>query len=213
MNFVRMQSSPIFSGKGSLYLICDGEACATRGIGREDFTKGAIAGGTRIMQYRHKNISVETYAAHLEPLAKLCHAAGVTLIVNDHAAVAEKFLLPLHLGQEDVLPAELRVPYGRSTHSPFELQTALEAEPPPDYLALGTMFPSPTKPEVGRARDWISMCLNRAEQPLVLIGGITLDNVRELPGGERIFYAVIGDAFRFGATPAGIEKYAKAWRS
>lgn len=206
-----MPTSQILSGDSKLYLICDGETCAARGISLADFVTGARNGGVKIIQYRHKGISAETYAQNLAPLVKIASAAGVSLIVNDHADVAEHLRLPLHLGQEDVLPDTLTVPYGRSTHSLAELEIALSARPAPDYIALGTMFPSGTKTDVATNRNLVEQYIRLTDLPLVLIGGITLDNARDLPHSERIFYAVIGDAFRFGATMEGIEKYAKAW--
>lgn len=206
-----MPTSQILSGDSKLYLICDGETCAARGISLADFVTGAISGGVKIIQYRHKGISAEAYAQNLAPLVKNASAAGVSVIVNDHAGVAEHLRLPLHLGQEDVLPDTLTVPYGRSTHSLSELETALSAHPSPDYIALGTMFPSGTKTGVATNRNLVEEYIRLTDLPLVLIGGITLDNARDLRQSERIFYAVIGDAFRFGATAAGIEKYARLW--
>lgn len=207
-----MRANSFFAQKGGLYLVCDGEACAAAGIRREDFIAGALSGGARIFQYRHKKISAGTYAEFLRPLADLCAEAGALLIVNDHAAVAENFRLPLHLGQEDTLPPQLSIPYGRSTHNFAELDTALAAKPSPAYVALGTMFASPTKPDVPQARGLVEEYLTRTPLPLVLIGGITLENTALLPQAGRIFYAIIGDAFRFGATSQGIREYVSRWR-
>lgn len=206
-----MPTSQILSGDSKLYLICDGETCAARGISLEDFVTGASTGGVKIIQYRHKGISAKAYAQKLAPLLQIASATGVSLIVNDHADVAEHLGLPLHLGQEDILPDTLTIPYGRSTHSLSELEIALSAHPSPDYIALGTMFPSGTKTDVATNRNLVEEYIRLADLPLVLIGGITIDNARDLTHSERIFYAVIGDAFRFGATVEGIEKYARLW--
>lgn len=206
-----MSTSQILSGHSKLYLICDGETCAARGISVTDFVSGATRGGAKTIQYRHKGISADAYAEQLAPLLKITAAAGARLIVNDHAEIAEELRLPLHLGQEDELPDTLTVPYGRSTHSLKELQIALSAKPAPDYIALGTMFQSGTKKDVATNRDLVAEYIRLTDLPLVLIGGITLDNVGELPHADRIFYAVIGDAFRLGATLAGIKRYVSHW--
>ena len=202
-----MHASGIFSNGPSLYLICDGGTCEKRGIHLTDFVTGATKGGCRTIQYRHKKISAREYETNLLPMIDICRSTGASLVVNDHAALAEKYALPLHLGQEDALPAALTVPYGRSTHGFAELALALKAEPSPAYIALGTMFPSPTKPEVATNRHLVADYLTRTSLPLVLIGGITLDNVHALPQSERIHYAVIGDALRFGANQEGITKF------
>lgn len=206
-----MQASPFTAPLTSLYLICDGESCARQGILLKDFIAGAVLGGAGLIQYRHKNISAAAYEENLVSLLEITKGTKATLLVNDHAAIAEKFSLPLHLGQGDVLPHETGVFYGRSTHNLEELAHALAAHPPPGYIALGTMFRSPTKPDIEPARPLVKAYLERTDLPLVLIGGITRDTVSELPQSPRIFYAVIGDAFRFGATRSGIEKYVALW--
>lgn len=206
-----MQASPFAAPPTSLYLICDGETCEKHGLPVENFLAAAVAGGAGLVQYRHKNIDAQAYAVNLARLSEIVKGTPATLIVNDHAALAEKFSLPLHLGQGDLLPRDLKIPYGRSTHNFEELNLALAAKPAPGYIALGTMFPSPTKPDVAQARVLVDEYLRKTELPLVLIGGITCENVALLPASPRIFYAVIGDAFRFGANAGGIRKYVADW--
>lgn len=202
-----MAVTSIFTGPGHLYLICDGETCERHGIQPGDFVRAATGAGAKILQYRHKGISPQQYEANLQQL--LAHCEESTLIINDHAEIAARYHLPLHLGQADPLPRELPVPYGRSTHSLAELNYALGCNPAPVYVALGTMFASGTKPNVATNRSLISEYRAHTSLPLVLIGGITLDNVRELPRAENIYYAVIGDAFRYGATLNGIAEFVR----
>lgn len=208
-----MQASAIFTADHKLYLICDGATCEAKGIALGDFMTGALDGGACYIQYRHKGITPEAYEKNLKWMHALCAETGgeVKLIVNDHAGLAEKYELPLHLGQGDLLPRGLKVPYGRSTHNRAELELALKASPPPDYIALGAMFPSPTKPGIRSAAHLISGFREICDLPLVLIGGITLDNVESLPRGERIFYAIISDVFRDGATTEAVRNYVREW--
>lgn len=198
------------TGRNPLYLICDGETCERHGLPLPEFVRGAVAGGVRIIQYRHKNITATTFETNLLRLLPLCRDA--LLVVNDHAEIAERYRLWLHLGQEDTLPAKLTVPYGRSTHSLAELDDALSCEPQPAYVALGTMFASSTKPDVKTNRLLIAEYRKRTALPLVLIGGITLENVHELPQAGDIYYAVISDTFRFGASVEAIQKYVAAFK-
>lgn len=199
--------SPLKPGCGNLYLICDGETCERHGMQPGDFMRSAMDAGVKILQYRHKGISPQQYETRLQEL--LPHCAGLNLIVNDHAEIAARYHLPVHLGQDDPLPADLSIPYGRSTHSLDELDSALSCTPAPAYVALGAMFASNTKPGVATKRSLISDYRARTKLPLVLIGGITLDNVRVLPRADDIYYAVIGDAFRYGATPHRIAEYVR----
>ncbi|HRP69323.1 MAG TPA: thiamine phosphate synthase [Turneriella sp.] len=206
-----MMANLFKNAPSSLYLIMDGEACAARGIALDDFLVGALEGGAWLIQYRHKNIDTELYEKNLQRFLPLCVQHHTHLIVNDHAALAEKFNLPLHIGQEDFLPPNLSVPYGRSIHNMDELSTVLSAQPAASYIALGSMFTSPTKPEVKPMRAIAPMVLEEIEVPLVLIGGISLDNASRLPRSERVFYAIITDTFRFGSTRADIRRYVESW--
>lgn len=197
--------------KTALYLIMDAEACAARGIKLHDFFQGAVDGGVGIIQYRHKNVGVDLYEKNLQEFFGECKKRKITLILNDHATLAEKYGLPLHIGQTDFLPPNLAVPYGRSVHSMDELSVALSGNPKPSYIALGSMFVSATKPELPPVRVLAPIVLEKIDIPLVLIGGISLENASRLPHSNRVFYAIIGDAFRFGATRNGIERYVQSW--
>jgi len=203
-------ASQILSGANKLYLILDGEMCAAHGIEREDFLEGAIRGGAQVVQYRHKGISADSYEKNLLKLADICKGRA-TLIVNDHALLAETHSLPLHVGQEDIFPTTLKISYGRSTHSIAELEFALAQKPAPSYIALGTMFASPTKPEIESRQQLLPAYLDRTDLRLVLIGGITIENVGLLPQSERIAYAVISDAFRFGAKQTKVAQFVRAF--
>ncbi|MBM2836829.1 MAG: thiE, partial [candidate division NC10 bacterium] len=86
----------------------------------------------------------------------------------------------VHLGQDDLPPTAARAALGPgkilgvSTHS---LEQAIRAaEEGADYLGIGPIFPTATKP-TGYAAvgcDMIRRILVRINLPLVAIGGITL---------------------------------------
>lgn len=112
---------------------------------------------------------------------------GFRVIVNDRADVA---LLAgahgVHLGQDDLSCRAARAflgakaVIGLSTHSPNEVRAAQSA--PADYLAIGPVFATGTKPDaapvVGLAgvREARRLCPG----PLVAIGGIRGPRVREV---------------------------------
>lgn len=202
-----MRKAHTLTRYGALYLICDGDTCERYQLPVWDFVRAAVDAGVGIIQYRHKTATLVEYEANLQRLLPLCR--NTLLIVNDHALLAERYRLWLHLGQNDALPANLETCYGRSTHGQEELEFALSCNPPPAYIALGTMFSSPTKPGIATNQHLVGHYLERTALPLVLIGGITLDNLHELPRSERILYAVISDALRFGATPEGVGQYVR----
>jgi thiamine-phosphate diphosphorylase len=207
LRLLEYMASSLIPGCGNLYLICDGETCERHHMPLGEFIRSVVGAGVKIVQYRHKNISAAQYEENLLQILPLLR--DTILIVNDHAEIAMRHNLTLHLGQDDTLPPELPVPYGRSTHSLGELDDALSCNPAPAYIALGTMFASRTKPDVATNRHLVAEYLQRTSLPLVLIGGITLDNVGQLPKEERVYYAMISDVFRYGATPRAIAQYVR----
>ena len=80
----------------------------------------------------------------------ICRAEGCQLIVNDYWREAiDLGAAFVHLGQEDLADADLAairragIRLGISTHTPEELQIALEAEP--DHVALGPIYETTLK--------------------------------------------------------------------
>jgi thiamine-phosphate pyrophosphorylase len=168
----------------SLYVILD--RAAARGRDLMEVLEAAIAGGCRMVQLRDK----EWPSGRLWPLAERvrgrCRAAGVTFIVNDRLDLALAVDADgVHLGQED-LPADrarrlLRpgMVLGLSTHSVAQARAARAAGA--DYIAVGAMFPTPTKPDfelVGP--DLVRKLRGEIPVPLIGIGGITHDNVADV---------------------------------
>lgn len=140
-------------------------------------------------------------------MAAVCAETGTLLIANDHAHVASQLKLPVHLGQDDEVLPGLEVPYGRSTHNRGEIISALACDPKPAYLAIGTMFRSMVKPDIAPALNLLPELMSLTTLPIVLIGGINLENLRQLPRGERLFYAIITDALRYGTDRRALARY------
>jgi len=83
---------------------------------------------------------------------------------------------------------------GISTHDEEELETALRAGP--DYVALGPIFPTTLKsmrfaPQgIARIAEWKKRV---GDIPLVAIGGIKLEQAREIYGAGADSIAVVSD--------------------
>ena len=85
-------------------------------------------------------------------LASLCHEHGSLLIVNDRPDIAAQAGADgVHVGQDDMPVPEVRrvLPptalVGVSTHTIPQVQAA--AADVPDYVAVGPMFDTATKPQ------------------------------------------------------------------
>lgn len=145
-----------------------------------------LAEGVRFAQLRIKNAEPATVRAELRLGLELARARACELVINDYWREAiEAGASFVHLGQEDLAGADLGaikaagLKLGVSTHSPEELDTALEARP--DYVALGPIFPTKLKemswaPQgVARIAEWKARIAAAGESlPLVAIGGIDL---------------------------------------
>jgi thiamine-phosphate pyrophosphorylase len=144
--------------------------------------QAVLNGGADCIQLREKDKPDSELLPLARDLAQLCHEHHALFFMNDRPDLA---LLAgadgLHLGRHDlpvnaarkILPAHLLI--GTSTHNLEEARTALEQNP--DYLAVGSIFPSPTKPDVPTAGlDLIKKIRPLTTLPLVAIGGINADN-------------------------------------
>jgi thiamine-phosphate pyrophosphorylase len=143
----------------------------------------AMEGGADCIQLREKSLADAELLDRARPLAAICRDAGAMFIVNDRPDIARLAGADgVHLGQDDMSVADARrvllpsMIVGRSTHD-IE-QVRLAADESPDYIAVGPMFDTPTKPQshipgpklVRDARAETSI-------PIVAIGGIDEQNV------------------------------------
>jgi thiamine-phosphate pyrophosphorylase len=168
----------------SLYVILD--RAAARGRDLVDVLEATIAGGCRMVQLREKEWPPGRLWPLAERLRARCRAAGVTFIVNDRLDLALAVDADgVHLGQGDFPADRARVLLrpgmilGLSTHSVAQARAAQATGA--DYIAVGSMFPTPTKPDfelVGP--DLIRKLRGEISVTLIGIGGITHDNVAEV---------------------------------
>lgn len=165
-----------------LYAITDHQLLSAQRL--LDDVAQALDGGCRRIQYRDKTEDRARRQREVEALQKLCQQYGAQLLINDDIELARSSgAQGVHLGQSDANPAQARERLGPTAiigvtcHASLDLaRTALQDGA--DYLAFGRFFPSHTKPEAPAAPLTL---LERAriefgEQPIVAIGGITLDN-------------------------------------
>ncbi|GEM_PF-2052499 len=198
-----------------LYGIYDEETSRKKGISLEEFVRAFAGGGGRILQYRNKTDTPGDVLKISEKILPLIDSISTGeefhFIMNDYARIAIRLGIPFHLGQTDPLPHGYSnsLFWGRSTHNMEEVDAALQEFPPPDYIGFGAMFPSQTKTTAAVATPAVDSVMKRWEKEIVFIGGITLDNLLMLPHSPRIFHAVISDFFRYGNTPADVERYTR----
>src|ERR1700722_1139947 len=135
--------------------------------------------GARILQFRHKSFFSRRVLEDAGRIAELCRTAGALFVVNDRADIARLLNAGLHLGQDDLAPADARriLPapgiIGFSTHNQQQLRAG-DSEPV-DYLAIGPIFATGSKqnPDPVVGLDRLRALRRLTQKPLVAIGGIT----------------------------------------
>jgi thiamine-phosphate pyrophosphorylase len=155
-----------------LYLVC---AARPR-----SFLDAALRGGVDVVQLRDKTLDDDGLVVAAEAFRAAADAAGALFVLNDRPElVAACAADGVHVGQDDASPSQARAAIGpdaiigRSTHAPAQLAAA-EADPDVDYLAVGPVHATPTKP--GRPAAGLEYVAHAAAAapatPWFAIGGI-----------------------------------------
>ena len=143
--------------------------------------------GAKLFQYRNKTGPMKEAYAEALPLRQAAADLGVLFIVNDRCDLALAVDADgVHLGQEDLPYAEARKVMGPnkiiglSTHNADQVREADRLKP--DYIGFGPIFKPGSKqdhdPIVGVAG--LRAIRSLTPLPIFAIGGITLDQVREV---------------------------------
>jgi len=178
-----------------LYVIIDTETLNFKG--EVDAARKAIDGGAKVIQLRDKQQPKGELLNLAIKLSDLCRKSKVLFIVNDYLDIALASEADgIHIGQDDlplsVIRNELPVDsiIGLSASTPALARKA-ESEGA-DYVAVGAIFPSPTKLKakvVGLER--LRQIRKAISIPIVAIGGINRQNISEVMAAGADAAAVI----------------------
>jgi thiamine-phosphate pyrophosphorylase len=158
----------------------------------EELLRAALQGGVDVVQLREKSGDERAIVRAGRVFRRLCDAYDALFIVNDRPDLAVACAADgVHLGQDDGEAAIARrlvgddLLIGLSTHSPDQIEAARSV----DYIAVGPVFATPTKPEyppVGT--ELVAYAAEHARTPFFAIGGIDPDNVTEVvaAGAKRV---------------------------
>ena len=161
-----------------------------------DLAGELAAAGVDLIQLREKELEAGEVLRRGEPIAAACREAGIPFIVNDRPDVALALEASgVHLGQDD-LPVRFARRIigsgivGRSTHSAPQIAAELSSKDAPDYIAVGPVRETPTKP--GRPGVGLELVRYASEtarsMPWFAIGGIDHDSLPAVleAGARRI---------------------------
>lgn len=163
----------------------------------------ALKGGCKLVQYRDKSTDQARRLFEAKQLLTLCNRYQAQLIINDDVSLAKDTgAHGIHLGQGDLSPVAARIILGNQAiigvtcHDSLELARKAIKDSA-NYIAFGRFFSSNTKPDarpaplslIGDARNEFS------NTPITVIGGITLDNGKQLLDAGADMLAVCHSLF------------------
>lgn len=194
-----------------LYLVTDSPILKGR-----DFYKcieEAIKSGVTIVQLREKNLDGKEFLEKAIKLRELTKKYNISLIINDRIDIAMIVDADgVHIGQSDIDAISARKLLGKDKIIGVSVRTLEEAriakENGADYLGIGAMFSTSTKIDAKQVSfDTLELIIKEIKLPFVLIGGITLDNVKELKKFNPDGYALVSGIL----STDNITKRVKQW--
>ncbi|MGO8875901.1 MAG: thiamine phosphate synthase [Acidimicrobiales bacterium] len=186
------QEHPFLQGR-RLYL------CTSDREDLEGFLRACISGGVDVVQLRDKRLDDAGIVQRAGLAQRVCADLGVPFILNDRPDLAAEMGADgVHVGQDDVAAVEARRLLGEggivglSTHEPAQLEAALLE--PVDYVSVGPVVPTPTKPgRPGTGLDYVRIASRLAAgcappMPFFVTGNARPDTVGAMvaAGARRV---------------------------
>jgi thiamine-phosphate pyrophosphorylase len=201
-----------------IYPILDTESLRARACEPETAARAWLDGGARILQFRHKGAWTRGVFEQAEKISELCRERAVVFVINDRADLAKLLDAGLHVGQDDLAPADARnllgekALLGYSTHNPRQLDGA--AREPVNYVAVGPIFATGSKqnPDPVVGLEELPNCRARCGRPLVAIGGITRQTALAVLAAGADAVAVIGDLLPENCSSANLRRRMEEWQ-
>jgi len=154
-----------------------------------DIVEKAIEGGVDAIQLREKEMSAKDRYELGQTLRELTAEAGVNLLVNDRVDLARAIDADgVHLGQSDLPISVAREQLGDDAIIGASVSTVSEARlaaiTGADYLGVGAIYGTTSKPEAPTADDGLGLdaladIVQTVRIPVTAIGGITAENASE----------------------------------
>lgn len=166
-----------------------------------DQVKEALDGGATCIQLREKQLDEENFLKEAIEIQKLCKQYQVPFIVNDNVDIAKTMHADgIHVGQSDMEALDVRKELGKDVILGVSAQTVEQAKKAEahgaDYLGVGAVFPTGSKDDADDvSHETLKAICEAVSIPVIAIGGITQDNVKELAGSGIVGIAVISAIF------------------
>lgn len=166
-----------------------------------DQVKEALDGGATCIQLREKQLDEENFLKEAIEIQKVCKEYHVPFIVNDNVDIAKTMHADgIHVGQSDMEALDVRKELGKDVILGVSAQTVEQAKKAEahgaDYLGVGAVFPTGSKDDADDvSHETLKAICEAVSIPVIAIGGITQDNVKDLAGSGIVGIAVISAIF------------------
>ncbi|MBM6906482.1 thiamine phosphate synthase [Collinsella tanakaei] len=161
----------------------------------------ALAGGATFVQLREKHMSTDELVEEAKTILPICREARVPFLIDDDVEAARLVGADgVHVGQSDTACAEARRILGPDAIVGVSAQTVEQAvaaeRAGADYLGVGALIPTPTKPDaVDVTPEELARICRAVEIPVVGIGGLHLSTIDILDGTGAAGAAVVSAIF------------------
>ena len=163
--------------------------------------EAALRGGATMVQLREKKLEGEELEREAREILAVCRKYGVPLLINDDVMLARKIGAEgVHVGQSDMAAAQAREILGPDAIIGVTARTIEQAQAAEkagaDYLGSGAVFGTSTKKDA-KPMDpaYFQKICESVSIPVVAIGGITADNIRQLQGRKMTGFAIVSGIF------------------
>ena len=159
--------------------------------------KESLDGGVTFLQLREKELDEVHFLEEAKELQQLCREYQVPFIVNDNVDIAISMDADgVHVGQSDMEAGDVRAKLGSDKIIGVSAQTVEQAvlaeKQGADYLGVGAVFPTGSKDDADDVSyETLKAICEAVSIPVIAIGGITQENVKELAGSGICGIAVI----------------------
>jgi len=165
--------------RSRLYLVLEARP---RGEDPSDLLDAALRGGVDVVQLRDKELAEDELVAASEPFRRACAAHGALFVLNDRPDLVQRCGADgVHVGQSDASVADARAIVGADRLVGLSVTTLAElaaAGTSADYLGVGAVFDTPTKPDAqASGLELVRVARDTVSVPWFAIGGIDLQNV------------------------------------
>jgi thiamine-phosphate pyrophosphorylase len=158
------------------------------GLSHIEQVEQLIKGGAKLIQIREKKATSRDFFEQAKICVEIAKKSDAKILINDRIDIALAVKADgVHLGQDDLSPIYAREILGESAiigFSTHSVSQAIEAvKLPIDYVAIGPIYQTTTKEnpdEIVGLKGLHEVRKAIEKFPLVAIGGIKSENIREV---------------------------------